>query len=93
MFVAFGNKDAGSLQAQRIAGLLKSKFGTAKGTVQLVTGDLGSTVAQERRDGVLEGLKKLTVSNLGNLTPHPMTVWLSHSHPPVLQRIKALEEK
>jgi len=58
MFVAFGNKDAGSIQAQRIAGLLKSKYGTAKGTVQLVTGDLGSTVAQERRDGVLEGLKK-----------------------------------
>ena len=39
---------------------------------------------------LIEGLKKLTVTNLGNLTPHPLTVWLSHSHPPVLDRIRAL---
>ena len=41
------------------------------------------------KNGV-EGLKKLTVTNLGNLTPHKLTVWLSYSHPPVLTRIKAL---
>ena len=41
---------------------------------------------------LIEGLKKLTVSNLGNLTPHPFTVWLSYSHPPVLERIYVLEE-
>ena len=39
---------------------------------------------------LIEGLKKLTVSNLGNLTPHPLTVWLGYSHPPILQRIRAL---
>ena len=39
---------------------------------------------------LIEGLKKLTVTNLGNLTPHKLTVWLSYSHPPVLNRIKAL---
>jgi len=39
---------------------------------------------------LIEGLKKLTVTNLGNLTPHPFTVWLSYSHPPVLDRIRAL---
>ena len=39
---------------------------------------------------LIEGLKKLTVTNLGNLTPHPFTVWLSYSHPPVLDRIHAL---
>ena len=39
---------------------------------------------------LIEGLKKLTVTNLGNLTPHALTVWLSYSHPPVLSRIKAL---
>jgi len=39
---------------------------------------------------LIEGLKKLTVTNLGNLTPHRLTVWLSYSHPPVLSRIKAL---
>ena len=40
---------------------------------------------------LIEGLKKLTVTNLGNLTPHRLTVWLSYSHPPVLSRIKALD--
>jgi len=39
---------------------------------------------------LIEGLKELTVTNLGNLTPHALTVWLSYSHPPVLSRIKAL---
>ena len=40
---------------------------------------------------LIVGLKKLTVTNLGNLTPHPFTVWLSYSHPPVLDRIRALD--
>ncbi len=40
---------------------------------------------------LISGLKKLTVNNLGNLTPHPLTVFLSFSHPPVLERIKALK--
>ena len=39
---------------------------------------------------LIGGLKTLTVTSLGNLTPHPLTVWLNFSHPPVLQRIKAL---
>ena len=41
---------------------------------------------------LIEGLKKLTVTNLGNLTPHPFTVWMSYSHPPVLDRIQALRD-
>ena len=40
---------------------------------------------------LINGLKKLTVTNLGNLTPHKITVWLNYSHPPVLSRIKALK--
>ncbi|MFH1619945.1 MAG: M48 family metallopeptidase [bacterium] len=36
-------------------------------------------------------LKKLSVDNLSNLTPHPLKVFLEYSHPPVLERIKALE--
>ena len=40
---------------------------------------------------LIESLKNLTVTNLGNLTPHKLTVCLSYSHPPVLTRIKALE--
>ena len=40
---------------------------------------------------LISGLIKLTVSNLGNLNPHPLTVWLHYSHPPVLNRIRALK--
>ena len=42
---------------------------------------------------LVEGLKKLTVSNLGNLYPHKLTVLLNYSHPPILQRIDALNQK
>ena len=37
-------------------------------------------------------LKKLSADNLSNLTPHPLKVFLSYSHPPVLERIRALEK-
>jgi len=36
-------------------------------------------------------LKKLSVKNLSNLTPHPVYVFFHYSHPPLLKRLKALE--
>ncbi len=39
-----------------------------------------------------KALKKLSVDNLSNLTPHPVKVFLSYSHPPVLERIRAIRE-
>jgi STE24 endopeptidase len=41
---------------------------------------------------MINALKKLSVDNLSNLTPHPLKVFLEYSHPPVLARIKALRE-
>ena len=41
-------------------------------------------------DSMVAALKKLSVDNLSNLTPHPFYVFLNYSHPPVLQRIQAL---
>ena len=38
-----------------------------------------------------EALKKLSRHNLGNLAPHPLYVFLYHSHPPVLHRVRRLE--
>jgi STE24 endopeptidase len=38
-------------------------------------------------------LKKLSVDNLSNLFPHPAYVFLHYSHPPLLQRLGALEGK
>jgi len=37
------------------------------------------------------GLKKLSVSSLSNLTPHPAYVFFHYSHPTLLQRLKALK--
>ena len=39
-----------------------------------------------------EALKKLSVNNLGNLTPHPWYVFVNYSHPPLLSRLEALEK-
>lgn len=38
-------------------------------------------------------LKKLSVKNLSNLTPHPAFVFFHYSHPPLLERLKRLKEK
>jgi len=39
---------------------------------------------------MISALKKLSVENLSNLTPHPLKVFLEYSHPPVIDRIKAI---
>lgn len=41
---------------------------------------------------LVQALKKLSLANLSNLTPHPAMVFLSYSHPPVLERIKTLRK-
>ncbi len=38
-------------------------------------------------------LKKLSRDNLSNLTPHPFYAFLNYSHPPVLERIKAIRKQ
>jgi STE24 endopeptidase len=52
--------------------------------------DYFSATTLKNTTHLITGLKSLTVKNLGNLTPHPLPVFLSYSHPPVLDRIKAL---
>lgn len=44
-----------------------------------------------RGDLLASGLKQLSRDNLSNLTPHPFYVFLSYSHPPTLERVRALE--
>lgn len=40
---------------------------------------------------MINALKKLSVDNLSNLTPHKLKVFLEYSHPPVLDRINAIK--
>ncbi|MBN1898219.1 MAG: M48 family metallopeptidase [Spirochaetes bacterium] len=44
------------------------------------------------KNDFLKALKKLSVHNLTNLTPHPLKVILSYSHPPVLKRIERIKK-
>lgn len=37
-------------------------------------------------------LKKLSVDNLSNLFPHPAHVFINYSHPPLMERLKALKK-
>jgi len=41
---------------------------------------------------MISALKRLSVDNLSNLTPHPFKVFVDYSHPPVLERIKAIRK-
>lgn len=43
-------------------------------------------------DDLKNGLKKLSVMNLSNLRPHPFRVFISYSHPTLLQRIEAIDK-
>ncbi|MDR2970399.1 MAG: M48 family metallopeptidase [Bacteroidales bacterium] len=49
-----------------------------------------------KKHGVSEhliiALKKLSSQNMSNLTPHPWTVFLEYSHPPLDARVRYLEE-
>jgi len=49
--------------------------------------------AETTRDpgAMVAALKKLSMHNLSNLLPHPLYVFLNYSHPPVLERIRALQ--
>ncbi len=49
--------------------------------------------AQKYQPGALaSALKKLSVKNLSNLTPHPLYVWFNYSHPPLLDRLRHLNK-
>ena len=44
----------------------------------------------ERGTTLVSGLKRLAETNLSTLAPHPLTVALDYSHPPLLKRIEAI---
>ena len=44
------------------------------------------------REALVSMLIGLSANNLSHLTPHPLKVFLSYSHPPVVDRIKAVKQ-
>ena len=55
--------------------------------------DAYAVETHRKPESMISALKKLTVDNLSNLTPHPLKVFLSYAHPPVLERIRAIRGK
>ena len=46
----------------------------------------------KKPEAMISALKKLHVDSLSNLTPHPLMVVVSYSHPPILDRIEAMKK-
>ena len=46
----------------------------------------------KNREALVSMLIGLSANNLSHLTPHPLKVFLSYSHPPVIDRIKAVNQ-
>jgi STE24 endopeptidase len=81
-------------------------FGILYSPVSLVTGLIVSMMSRKNEfvadrfaaenfdpSALASALKKLSVQNLSNLTPHPLYVYFHYSHPPLLQRLEKLTLK
>jgi len=55
--------------------------------------DAFAAATYQKPQAMISALKKLSVDTLSNLTPHPLKVFLSYSHPPVLDRIQAIRKR
>jgi STE24 endopeptidase len=44
------------------------------------------------KQSIMGALRRLTQENLANLNPHPLYVRIHYSHPPIAERLRAIEE-
>ncbi len=45
-----------------------------------------------KAEPLIDGLKKMSADHLSNLTPHPAYVFVHYSHPPLKERISAMQD-
>jgi STE24 endopeptidase len=57
-----------------------------------IEADAFAVQTTRRPAALIRVLKKLSVHNLSDLTPHPFHVFLHYSHPPVMERIQLIRE-
>lgn len=74
-------------------GMILSLLGNVLSRKHEFEADAFAAKTTNTADTMIAALKKLSVDNLSNLTPHPLKVFLEYSHPPVLARIEALRRK
>ena len=70
--------------------LLTSIFTTALSRKNEFEADAYSLEHTQNKEALISMLKGLAANNLSHLTPHPLMVFLSYSHPPVMDRIAAV---
>jgi len=54
--------------------------------------DRFAALTTKKAGALITALKKLSADNLANLPPHPFYVFLNYSHPPLAQRVAAMEK-
>ena len=71
--------------------LLTAVFTTAVSRKNEFEADSYALETTKKPEPLISMLKGLAASNLSHLTPHPLMVFLSYSHPPVTDRILAVQ--
>ncbi|MFY0601331.1 MAG: M48 family metallopeptidase [Cyclobacteriaceae bacterium] len=79
-------------------------FGILYSPVSTILGLVGNIISRKNEyeadnyavttyggEPLISALKKMSTDHLSNLTPHPAYVFFHYSHPPLLQRVKAME--
>jgi len=93
----------GSVHASFHLGIMA--FALLYSPISMVTGIIGSYFSRRNEyvadkfavekfsaESMKNGLKKLSVINLSNLRPHPLTVFVNYSHPTLLQRLETIDK-
>lgn len=100
LFVAFGMDHVSVYASLIFFGFLYSPISMFLGIVfnffsrrHEYEADTYAAASTESPMDLISGLKKLSATNLSNLTPHPLYVFLNYSHPPILARIKAIQNR